>query len=355
MSKKKKLKLLNGDEFIRLANNFYNASNIQADYRRIVTDSELANYVTQNLKDVNTKYKVALIGICLNPHYWEFIKDMIESSKQLFLPGHDVDVLLWTDLPKVFDESHMKLLSERKEGYGDKFDEVVQRIHESINYVNQGNVTVFPIEPIEWPMPTLLRYSLFLQQEEKLQEYDYIFYCDVDMLFVGVVGDEILGEGLTAAQHPMFALDKKFWPPYEPNIDSTAYIKRPGQVIQEADGKKRFLPLYYAGGFQGGRTKEWIEAMKIMKRTIDTDFHKNYVAIWNDESHWNKYLSDNPPSVTLTPSYIYPDSLIKEYYEPIWGCSYVPKLITLTKKLSTTSEGAEAVKQTIDQFKNLPK
>ncbi len=87
--------------------------------------------------------------------------------------------------------------------------------------------------------------------------------------------------------------------------------------------------------------------MKQMKGMIDKDFAMNYIPIWNDESIWNKYLFDNPPSVVLSPSYIYPDSLIKEYYEKVWGCSYEPKLITLTKKFSVSSDGGEAVKQMI--------
>lgn len=309
---------LTPEEFTRLVNNFYNTNNIPTNIDRIAIDSQLVSYMVENWGEVKKRYKVALICICLNEPYWEFAKDMIEGSKQFFLPGHDVDVLFWSDMPE--DAS-----------YG---------------------ATVFPTEPVEWPLPTLMRYHLFLQQEERLREYDYIFYCDIDMKFVNVVGDEILGKGLTAAQHPMYALRKEYWPPYEPNEESAAYIKRPGQVISD-NGQPRFMPLYYAGGFQGGRSEDFIEAMKVMRRGIDKDFNKNYTAIWNDETHWNKYLADSPPDVVLTPSYIYPDSLIKEYYEPLWGCSYVPKIVTLTKKFTTTKEGGEAVNKMIQEVQQL--
>ena len=61
------------------------------------------------------------------------------------------------------------------------------------------------------------------------------------------------------------------------------------------------MPLYFAGGFQGGKAKEWIKAMKVMKKIIDTDLnHKNYIPVWNDESVWNKYLSENTPSKVLS-------------------------------------------------------
>ena len=239
----------------------------------------------------------------------------MESAKKFLLKGSEIDFLVWSDMPK--------------------------------DYL-QG-ITVFPTEPVGWPIPTLLRYNLFLEQEEKLREYDYVFYCDADMLFVSRVGEEILGEGLTAAQHPMYALSRELIPPYEPNPKSTAFIPRPGRVMSKGD-KKWFQPYYYAGGFQGGRPEAWIKAMKTMKKEVEKDLSMGYVAVWNDESHWNKYLFKNPPAVVLSPSYIYPDSLIKEYYQTkIWGRAYVPKLVTLTKKFSLSKQGGVALTQMLQK------
>lgn len=258
-----------------------------------------------------TKKKVALLFISLNSNYWPYFKQVMEDCKHNFLPQHKVDYFVWSDMP----ESEIT------------------------------GATVIPTEAIEWPAPTLMRYHLFLNQEEKLKEYDYIFYLDADMRVVQKISDEILGEGLTAAEHPMYALRKEYIPPYEPNEKSAAYIKRPGRVIDE-NGKPRFKPYYIAGGFQGGRAEEFIKAMKEMKKGIDHDFDKlNYTAIWNDESHWNKYVFDgyNGPLIVLGPEYIYPDSLIKEYYEPLWGKKYDPKIITLTKPFSLSKEGGKAL------------
>lgn len=247
--------------------------------------------------------KVALLFICLNPPYWPYVKDAIQDCRKYFLTNHEdnhqVDFFLWTDLP------------------------------EGVTY----GATVFPTEPIEWPMPTLMRYHLFMQQEEVLKDYDYIFYLDADMRVVDFIDNEILTDGLTAALHPMYALRHHYNAPLEPNPESTAFIKRPTQ--------------YFAGGFQGGVAKAFIEAMRVMRGNIDKDFMNNYMARWNDESHWNRYLFDHPPKVVLSPAYIYPDSLIKEYYEPLWGCSYKPKIITLTKPFTTSKAGGIAVQQMI--------
>lgn len=350
---------LNSQDFTRLANNFYNATNYPTDFNRIITDSHLLNYIASHKHEVEKKYKVAFVFICLNPLYWEYASEMVKGARQYFLPGHKTDFLFWTDIPEGRDEISQRIMGAFQErGVDFKNEYNTSNIQNTINNIvalrSQSDIHLFPTEAIEWPYPTLLRYSLFLQQEKKLREYDYVFYCDIDMKFVNVVGDEILGSALTSAQHPMYALRKEYWPPYEPNKASEAYIPRPGKVIIE-NGKPRFMPLYYAGGFQGGKTKEWIKAMKKMKKMVDKDLINNYIPIWNDESIWNAYLFKNEPSVVLTPSYIYPDSLIKEYYEPLWGCSYLPKLITLTKWFSMTPGGGEHLQKMLAETKPLQK
>lgn len=304
--------IITGEEFTRLANNFYNEKGYSVDYQRIITDSQLCEYVNIHREERKKKFKVAFVCICLNEPYWEYARTMIEGAKKFFLPGHSVDFFLWSDMP------------------------------EGVNY----GAKVFPTEAVQWPMPTLMRYHLFLQQEEILKEYDYIFYCDVDMKFVGIVGDEILGNGWTAAQHPMYALRKEYNPPYEPNPESSAYIARPGQITIENE-RPRFQPLYFAGGFQGGTSASFLKACREMKKMIDKDLSMNYIPIWNEESTMNKYLFENPPCIVLSPSYIYPDSLIQEYYVKLWGRDYPPKLMTLTKKFTMDKSGGDFVKEMI--------
>lgn len=341
---------MNPEDFTRLGNNFYNSIGLESHIDRIALDADLINYYNQNRqKVIDQKYKVAFIFICLNPLYWQYAPEMVRGAKQFFLPGHKTDFLFWTDIPEQgVKERIMGAFKEKGQNIEDP--KVAQGIEHISNTVidlrGKTDITLFPTDPVEWPYPTLLRYNLFLQQEEKLKEYDYIFYCDVDMQFVNVVGDEILGQGLTAAVHPMYHLRKEYWPPYEPNPDSASYIKRPGKVVVN-DNKPRFVPMYFAGGFQGGKSDKFIEAMKATKKIIESDMNKAYIPIWNDESAWNKYLSDNIPEIVLSPSYIYPDSLIKEYYEPLWGCNYQPKLKTLTKWFTTSSEGGVAVSKMI--------
>ena len=268
---------------------------------------------------MENKLKIGVVCIVLIEHYWPFANEMLWGLDTFFLKHHSIrdkyetEFMIWSDMP-----------------------------------IENFKGKVFPTEPIEWPMPTLMRYHLFLQQEEELRKYDYIFYIDVDMRITDWIGEEILGDGLTAAQHPMYALRRNYLPPYEPKLESSAYISRPGRIIED-NGKKMFEPLYYAGGFQGGKTNDFIKAMKVMRGRIDEDFSRNYIAIWNDETHWNKYLFSTPPAIVLDPSYIYPDSLVgnangQDYYVRLWGRNYSPKIMTLTKSFSTSQEGGKAVR-----------
>lgn len=283
------------------------------------------------------KKKIALLFISLNPNYWPYFQQVVEDCKQNFLPHHNVDYFVWSDMPEIKDP----------------------------------RITVIPTEPIEWPHPTLMRYHLFLNEEEKLKDYDYIFYLDADMRVVQKISDEVLGEDLTVALHPMYDLNPTFIPPYEPNKNSAAFIPRLGHIIDDAawrkgeiktgkpeeirswGGQPRFRPLYLAGGFQGGKADKFIEIMKLMKENIDKDFNKNYTAIWNDESHWNKAVFETrgpilgKEVIVLGPEYIYPDSLIAEYYEPRWGRKLVPKIITLTKPFSLSKEGGQQLNEVL--------
>lgn len=373
-----------------------------------INDAEIEIYFSK-------RKNVALLFICLNDRYWPYIAQVIKDCRKNFLPQHKIDFFLWTDytparaqqqvheidsfverwqtqedtnaflntfvatirlysifyLPIV--QQALNLLAQKgiilkvegnkfwieaqkpidKESIiliGDAFKTILRALHADLDETLKG-VHITETDAIEWPAPTLMRYHLFLNQKEQLSSYQHIFYMDADMRVVDKISDEVLTRGLLAAEHPMYSLKTQLIPPYEPNPKSKAYIKRPGKILDE-NGKTRFRPYYIAGGFQGGETKPFIKAMEVMKKNIDYDFDRlNYTAIWNDESHWNKYVFEHyKGNVTvLSPAYIYPDSLIKEYYEPIWGRSYEPKIITLTKPFSLSSQGGEDIQKMIDK------
>lgn len=304
------------------------------------------------------KQKIALLFVSLGSNYWPYVEQAIDDCKKLFMPQHDVDYFLWSDIPKKDDHEALagvlnalptqeQIDQDIKAGLGMRcFPR--EMVHASVARLwQQESVNIIETGAIEWPAPTLMRYHLFLHEEERLKQYDHIFYMDADMRVVQKISDEILSEELTCAPHPGYAIAPRYVPPLEPNPESAAFIPRLGQYIKEENGNVRFMPFYAAGGFQGGTSKAFIKAMKVMRSGIDADFNKNYTAIWNDETHWNKYLWDfqkKKGKITfLDVSYVYPDSLIKEYYEPMWGRSYPPKIITITKPFTLSKQGGAAL------------
>ncbi|MCS2760610.1 hypothetical protein NXV13_04110 [Bacteroides ovatus] len=49
---------------------------------------------------------------------------------------------------------------------------------------------------------------------------------------------------------------------------------------------------------------------------VDRDATNHIIPIWHDESLINKYFLDNPPAITLSPAYLYPEGWLLPF-EPI--------------------------------------
>lgn len=200
------------------------------------------------------------IALCViaTGKYLEFVPPLMAGMTAHFLPGHVV-------MPFIFSD----------------------------HKPSQWPIYSVPHEP--WPGPTLHRYHHMLTAEKELSGFDYVFYIDADMLIVDTVGDEILGE-LVATIHPGFAGKHRGVFTYEKRRESAAYV---------APNEGRF---YLAGGFQGGEAPTFISAMKTMRDAIDEDKRNGITAIWNDESHWQRFCIDHPPTVILPPIYCCPET-----------------------------------------------
>ena len=217
--------------------------------------------------------KIGLILISTN-NYKIFVKPLIESARNFFLNNHEVTYYLFTD--------------------SDEFNDL------------GDDVVINKIEHLEWPMITLYRYKTFVKHKDILSTEDYLFYCDIDMRFVDNIGDEILGD-LVATIHPGF-LGGRGTPETKPQ--STAYIHPNDELV------------YYAGGFNGGSSSNFLEMSEQIDKNIDIDSNNGIIAIWHDESHLNKFFTKNKPTTILSPSYCYPES---------WNLNYTKKLLALDK------------------------
>ena len=222
--------------------------------------------------------KIALLVIATNK-YIQFTHPLWESVKKHFLPGHQVDMFIFTNMDNIPEGTH--------------------KIHQDHH---------------PFPYPTLMRYHIFTKNKENYSDYDAHYYCDADMLFVNTVGDEILGD-LVATQHPGF---------YSFGRKSFSYETRPQSTAYVAPTEGQF---YFAGGFNGGR--RYLEMASIITRMIDKDAEKGIVAVWHDESYLNRFLATNPPTLILNPGYCFPDQPAQA---KAWRIDHLtPRLLALTK------------------------
>jgi histo-blood group ABO system transferase len=191
--------------------------------------------------------RIGLIIIATN-RYIEFVPRLLASVERNFLKNHSVEIFLFTN--QTFD----------------------------------GNVTIIETEHRAWPWMTLGRYHL-IQSLKNYPKKDYYYYIDADMVVIDTVGDEILGNRV-AAIHGKF---KKKPGNFDRNPQSLAYV--PPEITSP----------YFCGGFQGG--SKYLEDSEVLAKRIDTDFNNKIIALWHDESHWNRYCLDYPPDVILSHQY----------------------------------------------------
>lgn len=196
-----------------------------------------------------------------------YVRPLLRSIRQNFLSGHQVTVFLFTD--------------------GD--------------VEGAPDLRVIQVKHSEWPGMAIRRYPIFREHAALLQEMDYLFYLDADMRVIGKVGEEILSD-LTGTLHPGFHDKPRAKFTYERRPESTAWIS-------PEEGTH-----YFCGAFQGGSATSYLKAACTMAERIDADEAKGITAVWHDESHWNRYMIDQKPTLILSPSYCwYPDGRSKDF------------------------------------------
>ena len=215
--------------------------------------------------------KIGILYICTGK-YTVFWKDFYSSCERNFIPEAEIHYFVFTDAPEI------------------DFERENPRIHR----IYQAD--------LGWPGNTLKRFSVFLKSRDQLQKMDYIFFCNANLLVLEkITPDEFLPKGqekLVACMHPGFSNKTPDKFSYDRNPLSKAYIPM---------GKGKY---YFAGGLNGGKTKDFLEAAKEMDLRTSEDDKNGIIALWHDESHWNNFLlSINYADLKiLGPSYLYPEN-----------------------------------------------
>ncbi|MCK5825182.1 MAG: hypothetical protein KAG96_07225 [Ichthyobacteriaceae bacterium] len=227
--------------------------------------------------------KIAILYICTGKYdvFWD---GFYNSSEEFFVNGDEKHYFVFTD---------------------------------SNNIIERDNVTIIKKQSKGFPADSLYRFDMFLEIEKQVLNYNYVFFFNSNMLFVDYVGTEIFPcnnfKGLIGVIHPL-GLKYKNNPSmftYERNKNSTAYIKKESEKKYE----------YFMGGLNGGSVSEYYKMVSTCSKNTHIDDENGIVAVYHDESHLNKYFSENKVH-SLPTSYGFPEG---------WNLPFNAKIIIRDK------------------------
>lgn len=268
----------------------YNLENPLNDHKVDVAIQQWFDHYCRTMPKYTTCQKPALnrtkVGLMLiaTGKYDQFLQGMISSADNFFLKDCEVTYYV----------------------FGDKAPAV-----RSVR-----NVIYIPIEHKPFPFASMDRYKYFTKNADKLSKEQYLFFSDVDALFVdNVIKSDIIGN-LVGTRH-------------------CGYIDKPG-TFEDNPQSCLYLGLdqykyYFAGGFNGGSSSEYLRMANWCYEMIEKDLANGIIPRWHDESALNSFFAYNIPDKILTPSFHYPRSNIEAYKRGWLPDVYYPKLLLLDK------------------------
>ncbi|MFC5283376.1 hypothetical protein [Pedobacter alpinus] len=210
--------------------------------------------------------------------FWE---SFYKSSEKFFLTdGFKKEYFVFTDSKRIFDQEN-------------------PRVH-VCDQKDEG-----------WPFNTLLRFHFFEKITPQLENFDFTFFFNANMLFNDFVMKDFLPDEnqLLVIKHPGILMSNRSKFPYEANKLSKAFI---------SDDKGIY---YFMGSLNGGDSSAFNELIIKLKHNIDLDLENNIIAIWWDESHLNNYMLSANYKI-LSEDHVFIDG---NYYDKI------PKIIIRDK------------------------
>ncbi|XP_073716894.1 globoside alpha-1,3-N-acetylgalactosaminyltransferase 1 [Misgurnus anguillicaudatus] len=220
--------------------------------------------------------------------YTRFLKDFLESAEQYYFVGFRVHYYLFTDQPEAVPDvklSNEHQLMVRKVPSMDRWQDI-----------SMGRMKILEK----------------LTKSELDNDIDYIFCLDVDTKFYGRWGAETLGR-LIGVIHPWFYDYPRDQFTYERRPESQAFIP-----VEEGD-------YYYTAAAFGGTVQEVYKLTKTCREQQSIDAAKSIEAIWQEESHVNKYFLYNKPSKLLSPEYLWRDINARTEHVKMIRFSHVAK------------------------------
>ncbi|KAM3626153.1 uncharacterized protein V6R79_023821 [Siganus canaliculatus] len=203
--------------------------------------------------------------------YTRFLKAFLETGEKYFLTDFRVTYYVFTDREEEVPQIAL--------GKGRK----ITVIH--IPSANRWQDVV--LGRMKWATMTI--------DKQIRNEADYLFMMDIDSVFHNRFGAESLSR-LSAVLHRGYYKNtprERF--PYERRPQSKAYIP-----ADEGD-------YYYTAAVWGGYLEDMYQLVKYCYTMSEEDAKNKIEAVWQEESHLNKYFLYNKPTKVLSPEYLWSD------------------------------------------------
>ena len=157
----------------------------------------------------------------------------------------------------------------------------------------------------DWVSATLFRYAAIVEYASSITS-SKIFWIDADMRIINPqrFSNEIIAvTSITFAKHPGFIFLAK--DPKSKKIQTVSLLNIFLPLIflhrhfskgtwEENQSSSAYVPprkrkVYVHGAFFGGPVEDLLKMCETLANCVQTDLDQNYVAIWHDESHLNRF------------------------------------------------------------------
>ncbi|XP_068173467.1 globoside alpha-1,3-N-acetylgalactosaminyltransferase 1-like isoform X2 [Antennarius striatus] len=203
--------------------------------------------------------------------YTRFLKGFLESGEKYFFVDFRVTYYVFTDNEK--EVPHINL------GKGRKILVV------SVPSANRWQDVVLG----------RMKWATICIDKQIRDEADYLFMMDIDSIFHNRFGAESLSQLSVVLHRGYYKSTKRADFPYERRPLSKAYIP-----LDEGD-------YYYTAAVWGGYLEDMYKLVKYCYMQSEEDAKNKIEAVWQEESHLNRYLLYNKPTKVLSPEYLWSD------------------------------------------------
>ncbi|XP_076012297.1 N-acetyllactosaminide alpha-1,3-galactosyltransferase-like isoform X2 [Genypterus blacodes] len=213
---------------------------------------------------------VALTVFAVGRYLDAYLKTFLISAEKHFMPGLPVMYYVLTDLPEKMPK---------------------------VNLAAQRNIKLIKVEMhSRWQDISMMRMKTLSELIESDIRHccPYVFCFDVDQVFKGRFGSEVLGDSVALLHAHYYKLPK----------DMFTYDRNPKSKACMMTGDYYYHAAIFGGLWRTVRTITETCYLNIMEDKLN-----NVEALWHDESHLNKYYLMHKPTKLLSPEYCWDESI----------------------------------------------